>query len=97
MRVSRVNFNPCEYKGFVYLCGYGAFLMEAFDPQISRFIPFLTVTLAWNSQSLMFVEGGQLVVLSDRHITRLNWVEGSGKQSKLSIITSIWEGTYLQW
>jgi len=77
MRVSRVNFNPCEYKGFVYLCGYGAFLMEAFEPQISRFLPVLTVILAWNSQSLMFVEGGQLVVISDRHISRLNWVEGS--------------------
>lgn len=37
MKEARGGFNPCLFKGYVYLCGYNSKLLESFDPQTERF------------------------------------------------------------
>jgi len=64
---SRAYFNPCEFLGLVYLCGYRSAEVEAFDPQSSTFRKSQD-TVEDRAPSLLFAEGGELVILS------VNWV-----------------------
>ena len=69
MSKSRAYFNPCEYFGLVYLCGYRSDEVEVFDPQSSSFRASIG-DVGDRAPSLLFVEGGELVILSVEWVSR---------------------------
>ena len=73
MREARSGFNPCEFHGYVYICGYGSDSIEAFDPVNTAFLP-LSAQLPEDTSCLVFVEREQLVVISKNYVTR--WSAG---------------------
>lgn len=60
------------------MCGYGSDLIEAFDPVNAVFLG-LTAQLPEDTTCLLFVERGQLVVLSRNYATRWR----AGQDSRL--------------
>lgn len=69
MHEARADFNPCEFEGRVYLCGYSSDAIEAFDPGACVF-HLLQVRLPESNAWLLVVESGQLLVLTDHYATR---------------------------
>lgn len=67
MSKSRSYFNPCEYLGLVYLCGYRSVMVETFNPESGTFQTSLD-TVGERSPSLLYVDDEELVILS------ANWV-----------------------
>ena len=69
MRGERSFFNPCLWKGVIYLCGYGDPIIEAFSPQNDAFLPF-TIPLpntSYNIMTCVYADTDFLVVhLHDR-------------------------------
>lgn len=74
MQEARCDFNPCQYYSLLYLCGYGSYLLETFDPATSTF-EALPVSLPEEYRACcVFEEQGQLVAISDQFVTR--WRSG---------------------
>ena len=69
MKEGRLMLNPCEYRSIVYLCGFGSDRMEAFDPVNGVLVP-IEARVSEDSESCLFVESDQLVVLSRIHVMR---------------------------
>lgn len=69
MRETRCRFNPCKFNDFVYLCGGGSQLIEAFSPQTNRFIP-LQLQLPQISDCTVYTHNSLLVVHSRRYISK---------------------------
>lgn len=38
MNETRYCFNPCLYRGLIWLCGYGSTLIEALDPDTNEYL-----------------------------------------------------------
>lgn len=68
MREARSDFNPCEFRGFVYLCGSYSYTIEAFNPDLCVFLP-VNVRVPEKSACVLVVESGQLHVISDNYVT----------------------------
>ena len=70
MVYARRCFNPCLFKGNIYLCGYSS-LLEAFSPQKDEMLPFrFSITAAMYSCSCMYVENDLLVLHLDKNILK---------------------------
>jgi len=69
MQEARSNFNPCLFKGSIYLCGYGSSLLEAFSPQTDLMLPF-QLSMHVDSACCMYVEDNLLVVHLNRNILK---------------------------
>lgn len=78
MREGRDCFNPCQFKGFVYVCGRGSQLVEAFSPQTDSFLPF-PLQIPENSRCCLYVHNSFLVVQSEAYITKF----AAGEAGKL--------------
>lgn len=68
MKAGRYGFNPCEFRLWIYLCGKGSGLIEAFSPHTEEFLP-LEVSLPEDSYSCLFVHNNLLVVHSDNFVS----------------------------
>jgi hypothetical protein len=73
MQYGRFNFNPCEYKGYVYLCGAGT--IESFKPDTSQFLRVSLSLPEPENSYLLAVVRNQLVAISGKHV--IKW-EGEG-------------------
>lgn len=69
MREKRCNFNPCLFKEYVYLCGQGSKLMEAFSPQTESFLA-LQFQLPEDSACCLLVHNNLLVVHSSAYVSK---------------------------
>lgn len=69
MNQGRSLFNPCEFKGVVYLCGLGSDEIEAFCPKTCMFL-LMDVRLPEDSACCVFVEAEELIILSVKYVTR---------------------------
>lgn len=69
MKESRGEFNPCLFNGFIYLCGSGSQLVEAFSPHTDSFLP-LQVGVPEIRACCLFVHNDLLVVHSYQHISK---------------------------
>lgn len=69
MREARCSFNPCAFNEFVYVCGWGSQLIQAFSPQTDSFLPF-QLQLPEESPCCLYVHGSCLVVHSYQYISR---------------------------
>ena len=76
MRVGRCYFNPCEWNELLYLCGKGSTVIETFSAETQSFQVLKARLPERNSSCCVFVEGGELVVLSNRYMTRWGHSEG---------------------
>ena len=65
MQQGRFNFNPCEYKGHVYLCGAGT--IESFKPDTSLFLRVSLNLPEPENGYLLAVVRNQLVAISGKH------------------------------
>lgn len=81
MLEARSDFNPCAFRGFVYLCGLSSYVIEAFDPELCVFLE-LSVRLPERSACLLVVERGQLLVLSDNYAT---WWEADQRHNLIQL------------
>jgi hypothetical protein len=77
MRVGRSYFNPCEWNGLLYLCGKGSTIIETFNIDTSTFQVQKARLPERNSSCCVFIESGDLVVLSNRYMTR--WSLGEAR------------------
>ena len=69
MQEKRAFFNPCEWRGLVYLCGCGS--LEAFSPETETFLPFrLPLPTEEYVDCCVYVDRDVLVVHSYSHITK---------------------------
>ena len=59
---------PCEFNGYVYLCGGGTTGIEAFHPQSNTFLQ-LQPRLPERTECKVCVDNGQLVVISWKYVT----------------------------
>lgn len=66
MGESRFGFNPCLFKGYVYVCGLE---VEVFSPHIDEFLPF-RVKLPEAQTCCFLVHSTFLVVHSTNYISR---------------------------
>ena len=78
MKGERGHFNPCDFKGLVYLCGYGTVLFETFDPQTVSFFVLTARLSDPHSACCLYVDKDQLVVLCDDSTIRYS--QGQGHQ-----------------
>lgn len=69
MREGRNWFNPCLFRGYVYLCGRGSRRIEAFSPQTDSFFP-LPLQLPENTGCCVYVHNCLLVVHTDKYISQ---------------------------
>jgi len=67
-----------EFKGFVYLCGFGSVLMEAFDPQSANFLLLKTRLSNTSIACCLYVDKDHLVVLCDD--STVIYSQGQGHQ-----------------
>lgn len=93
MKAGRAWFSPCEYSGYVYLCGYGS--IEVFDPQVCIFLE-LSIPLPESKPCLVFVESQQLIVMSGSYITKWKTTDDHhleqcflDKHPEISVISSM--------
>lgn len=70
MRVGRCYFNPCEWNELLYLCGKGSTVIETFSPETLSFQVLKARLPERTSACCVFVDGEELVVLSNRYVTR---------------------------
>lgn len=73
MTYARCLFNPCDYNGFLYLCGFGTDAIEAYSPEACIFLP-LQVLLPEKSACIAVVDNNQLLIVSTNYLTR--WTTG---------------------
>ena len=67
MQEARACFNPCEWRGAVYLCGLES--IEAFSPETETFLPFtIQIPPLQDNGCCVYVDSDQLVVHSSGHI-----------------------------
>ena len=76
MRNARSGFNPCEFHNFLYLCGAGSDLIEAFDPENSQFLPVRARLAEEYSRCLLYTHNEELVVMSEKFVTKYRAEEG---------------------
>jgi len=76
MRDARSGFNPCEFHNFIYLCGAGSDCIEAFDPIESRFLLVQVRLPEEYSRCLLYTQNEELVVMSEKYVTRYRAEEG---------------------
>ena len=62
-------FNPCLFRGYVYVCGQYSYLVEAFSPQTDSFLP-LHLQLPENTDCCLYVHNNCLVVHSSEYISK---------------------------
>lgn len=71
MREGKGFGNPCLLSGYVYLCGFGSLLVEAFAPQTDTFLS-LQLQLPENYPCCLYVHQNLLVVHSIQHIFKFS-------------------------
>ena len=71
-------FNPCEFNGVVYLCGFSVDNMEVFSPVTDTFLPIRISVPSLHGASCVLVETDLLVVYSEDKILRFS--AGQDKQ-----------------
>lgn len=69
MQEAKSQFNPCLYNRWVYVCGGGSKLVEAFTPQNNSFLP-LQLRIPEDHPCCLFVHKNLLVVHSENYITK---------------------------
>ena len=69
MREARAYFNPCLFRGAIYLCGNGSKMMEVFDPETNA-IKTLQMTLPESASCCLYVDNDMLVVHSKSYILK---------------------------
>ena len=75
MQKAKSHFNPCEWRGVIFLCGFES--IEAFSPTTDSFIPFLLSIPKEKTEGwCVYVDNDQLVVLSYKHMLRFGVGEG---------------------
>ena len=84
MREGRYYFNPCLFKGHIYLCGSRSLHIEVFSPGPDTFLEGLNLLVSGPSSEscTVFVDGDLLVVHSQRFIVK--WQDQNGTIRKVS-------------
>lgn len=102
MNEARWSFNPCLWRGEIYLCDN--FTAEIFNPE-NRSFRAISVEFSNTRDACAYVWNDKLVVVSAEWITRLEWREGSlevvkQKQKSLSpasqCLPEVW-GSRVYW
>lgn len=76
MREGRCYFNPCLFSKWVYVCGVGSQMVEAFSPQSDSFLAFQP-RLPESSSCCLFVRNNSLEVHSLNFISKFTaWQTG---------------------
>lgn len=70
MREKRSHFNPCQFDEFIYLCGCGSGLVEAFIPLSNLYLPLPLSFPEGASHCSLYVDNNLLVVHSYQHISK---------------------------
>lgn len=84
LKEGKFGFNPCLFSDFVYMCGNGSQLIEAFSPQSERFLSH-SLELPCNSYCCtLYVHIDVLVVHSYSYVLRLSL----GKAGQLVPLTN---------
>lgn len=74
---------PCEFHGFIYLCGNYSNTIQVFFPHTDDFLP-LQITLHEGLEAeLMYVHNDLLVLRSEKHVVKFE-VEQSGQLIQFS-------------
>ena len=85
MQEGKACFNPCEWRGLIYLCGSGS--LEAFSPETETFLPFLLTLPDEDQAYCVYVDSDQLVVHSYCHVAKFGAGE-HGQPIQLSATAS---------
>ena len=72
MNESRCCFNPCLFLEWVYVCGFGSRLIEAFDPATSIFSLLQFVLPQARYCCCLYVSGGYLTLQSYNYIVKFS-------------------------
>ena len=96
MREGKAFFNPCYFKGHIYLCGNNSRRIEVFSPVLSTFlsdIDILIPTLTSDSCSV-YVDEGVLVVHSRSFIVKYESEEGKVRTHTETVLQPTVVGKY---
>jgi hypothetical protein len=74
MQEARSRFNPCAFSDYLYLCGWGSDLIEAYSLENSTFQSCSARLPEKFSPCCVFIEGNHLAVISGRFLTK--WKSG---------------------
>jgi len=70
MQDGRSGFNPCLFNKWVYVCGWGSKLVEAFSPRTETFLALQLTLPQTDSGCTLYVLGQMLVLHSGGYITK---------------------------
>ena len=76
MKDGRSGFNPCEWHGYLYLAGAGTDAVEAWDLNREVFEQVQVRLPEEYSRCVLYVQETELVVISEKFITR--WTHSNG-------------------
>lgn len=71
MNEGRCGFNPSLYQGYVYVCGFPSYLVEAFSPHTDSFLS-LQLRLPDKSYYCLYVNNNTLVMHSRSYIIQFS-------------------------
>ena len=72
MKEGRRCFNPCDWDGYIYLCGAGSLHVEVFYPRNDQFLPLQVSLPETDYGCTLYVHNNLLVVHSENFIVKFS-------------------------